>query len=167
LALHGNELIVDAGGGLGELAAALVAYYPALRVILLDRPEVVEQAMSSSCLPDRVEACAANLFEPWGFAADSVVLARVLHDWNDKDALQILHHARAALSSGGRLFIVEMVISEDSHAGSLCDLHLLMATGGRERTVREYVHLMEQSGFSFSEVRQLPALPSVVVGVAR
>jgi hypothetical protein len=90
-----------------------------------------------------------------------------MHDWNDSDALCILHNARDTLSPGGRLFIVEMVIPTDGVAGSLCDLHLLMATGGQERTTAEYASLMERSGFAFSEVRQLAALPSVIVGVAR
>lgn len=167
IALHGDERIVDAGGGLGVLSSALVTHYPNVRVLLLDRPEVIKQAMSTDLLSDRIEVRACDLFEPWGIEADAVVLARVLHDWNDSDALSILRHARATLSPGGRLFIVEMVIPVDGVAGSLCDLHLLMATGGQERTAAEYTSLMERSGFAFSDVRQLSALPSVIVGVAR
>ncbi len=167
MALDGNERIVDAGGGLGVLASSLAAHYPHLYVLLLDRPEVIEQAVSTGLLSDRIKGWGGDLFEPWGIEADAVALARVLHDWNDSDALRILHQARAALSPGGRLFIVEMIVPADSAVGSLCDLHLLMATGGQERTAAEYASLMERSGFSFSEIRQLPALPSVIVGVAR
>ena len=167
MALHGDERIVDAGGGLGVLASLLASHYPNLSVLLLDRPEVIEQAMSTDLISDRIEARAFDLFEPWRIEADAVVLARVLHDWNDSDALRILHHARAALSPGGRLFIVEMVIPEGGIAGSLCDLHLLMATGGQERTAEEYKTLMERSGFAFSEVHPLIALPSVIEGVTR
>jgi hypothetical protein len=123
--------------------------------------------MSTDLFSDRIKARACDLFEPWHLEADAVVLARVLHDWNDSDALRILRHARATLSPGGRLFIVEMVIPLNGVAGSLCDLHLLMATGGQERTAAEYTSLMERSGFAFSDVRQLSALPSVIVGVAR
>jgi hypothetical protein len=167
MALRGDERIVDAGGGLGVLASALVAHYPDVSVMLLDRPEVIEHALSSGELSDRIDAHACNLFEPWCAEADVVVLARVLHDWNDNDASDILRHARAVLSPRGRLFIVEMVVSEDSAAGSLCDLHLLMATGGQERTLAEYKGLMDRSGFAFTELRPLPALPSVIVGEAR
>lgn len=60
-----------------------------------------------------------------------------------------------------------MVTPEGGITGSLCDLHLLMATGGQERTAAEYASLMEQSGFVFSEVHPLIALPSVIEGVAR
>ena len=51
--------------------------------------------------------------------------------------------------------------------GGLCDLHLLMATGGRERTASECATLLDRAGFAFDGVRRLPALPSVVVGLAR
>lgn len=167
MALNGNERIVDAGGGLGVLASALAAHYPKIRVLLLDRPEVIKQAFSSDLFSDRIDTRAGDLFEPWCVEADAVVLARVLHDWNDSDALHILHHARSTLTPGGQLYIVEMVLPDDGVAGSLCDLHLLMATGGQERTAKEYTYLLEQSGFAFSEVRHLPTLPSVIVGIAK
>jgi hypothetical protein len=104
---------------------------------------------------------------PWGVTGDAVVLARVLHDWDDGRAATILSQARAALPEGGRVFVVEMVLSEDGASGGLCDLHLLMSTGGRERTVSEYRALLGQCGFELRQVRLLPALPSVIVGVAR
>ena len=60
-----------------------------------------------------------------------------------------------------------MVLVEGGSAGGLCDLHLLVATGGRERTASEYATLLDQAGFAFHGVRRLPALPAVVVGLAR
>jgi hypothetical protein len=94
-----------------------------------------------------------------------VVLSRVLHDWDDAEAMQILSHARASLSGGGRLYIVEMLVPEESFAGALCDLHLLMATGGRERSAEHFARLLAAAGFELAAVRRLSALPSVIVGV--
>ncbi len=167
LGLRGDERIVDAGGGLGALASALAERYPDLRIVLLERPEVVGQAAGFLSCPERIELRAGSLFDPWCLCADAVVLARVLHDWNDAQALRILTRARAALPAGGTLFIVEMVLSAEGAAGGLCDLHLLMATGGQERTADEYAALMERAGFGFREVRRLDALPAIVVGVAQ
>ena len=56
---------------------------------------------------------------------------------------------------------------QDAAAGGLCDLHLLMTTGGRERTAAEYTALLRETGFAPGGVRRLPALPSIIVGVAR
>ncbi len=165
LDLRGDERVIDAGGGLGALAGLLVAAHPQLQVTVLDRTEVVEHA---ACLArsDRVSFRAGDLFEPWNIEGDAVILARVLHDWDDGPALRILHQARRALPSGGRVFAVEMVLPEDGPAGGLCDLHLLAVTGGRERTASEYAALLDRAGFVNGGVRRLPGLPSIVVGVA-
>ena len=166
LRLRGDERVLDAGGGFGVLARLLAKAHPGLRVTVLDRPEVVERA---ACLQrnHRVAFEAVDLFGPWGVEGDTVVLARVLHDWDEAPALRLLHQARRALPQGGRLFVIEMVLSEDGSMGGLCDLHLMVATGGGERTASEYASLFERTGFAFEEIRQMAALPSVVVGMAR
>ena len=166
LDLRGDERVIDAGGGLGALAGLLVEAYPGIKVRVLDRPEVVERAACGSRV-DRVTFRATDLFGPWGVEGDMVILARVLHDWDDAKALRILRRARRTLPAGGRLFVVEMILAEDGSAGSLCDLHLLAVTGGRERTLSEYIMLLDRAGFAFDGLRRLPALPSIVVGVAR
>ncbi|MDE0390616.1 MAG: methyltransferase [Rhodospirillales bacterium] len=166
LGLRGDERVIDAGGGLGALAALLVEAHPQLRVTVLDRPEVVERAR---CVPqsDYVTFQAGDIFEPWGIEGDVVMLARVLHDWDDAPALRLLQQARRALPSAGRLFAVETVLPEDGAVAGLCDLHLLAVTGGKERTASGYAALLERAGFTFEGVRQLPTLPSIVVGLAK
>ena len=166
LDLRGDEHVIDAGGGCGALAGLLVDEYPELRITVLDRPEVVGLAARREP-GSRVRLRPTDLFDPWGIEGDAVVMARVLHDWDDAPALRLLHRARRALPSGGRLFVVEMVMPEHGVAGSLCDLHLLTVTGGRERTAAEYAALLGEAGFGFEGVRRIPALPSIVVGVAR
>lgn len=166
LDLRGNERVIDAGGGLGELAGLLVEAYPQLEVTVLDRPEVVDLAARGRHA-DRVTFRAGDLFEPWGIEGDAVILARVLHDWDDASALRLLHRARRALPPGGRVFVIEMVLPEDGAAGGLCDLHLLAVTGGRERTVSEYAALLDRAGFDQGGLRRLPGLPSIIVGVRK
>ena len=162
LDLRGDERVVDAGGGLGVLAQLILDAHPSAEVTVLERAEVVAMAPPAS----RVRWRSGSLFEPWEIEADAVVLSRVLHDWDDAEALQILRHARAALPRGGRLYVVEMLIPDESVAGALCDLHLLMATGGRERSAEHFGRLLSAAGFEIAAVRRLPALPSVIVGSA-
>lgn len=167
LGLQGCEHLIDAGGGLGVLASYLLDAHSKLRVTVLDRPEVVDQGVREQGEREGLAWYAADLFEPWGIEADAVVLARVLHDWADAKASRILQNARMALPCGGRIYVVEMLIPETGVAGALCDLHLLMATGGRERTTGEYRQLFNTAGFALSEVRTLESLVSVLVGVAQ
>ena len=166
LDLRGDERVIDAGGGLGALARLLAEAHPQIQVTVLDRPEVVEHTTRRPRF-DRVTFRAGDLFESWGVEGDAVILARVLHDWDDGSALRILRRARRALPSGGRVFVIEMTLPEDGAAGGLCDLHLLAVTGGRERTGSEYAALLGRAGFVHTGVHRLPGLPSIVVGMRK
>jgi ubiquinone/menaquinone biosynthesis C-methylase UbiE len=149
------------------MANLLLDTYPMLKVVVLDLPEVIEQAKDQYDNRKGLEWRSVDLFNPWDIEADAVVFARILHDWDDASCRQILRRARAVLPPGGKVFVIEMTIPEGGVAGSLCDLHLLMATGGQERTVAEYKRLLEAEGFDLHEIRNLLALPTVLVGVAR
>ena len=166
LDLRGDERVIDAGGGLGVLAGLLVDAHPQLQVTVLDRPEVVERAARMQ-QPDRVSFQAGDLFEPWDVEGDVVILARVLHDWDDGPALRVLHQARRALPSGGQVFVIEMMLPEDRAAGGLCDLHLLAVTGGRERTASEYAAFLDRAGFVQGGLRRLPGLSSIIAGMRK
>lgn len=161
--LRDYERVIDAGGGLGVLGGFVLNAYPTAQVTVLERPEVVAQSESSH---PRLQWHSANLFEPWGLEADVVLLSRVLHDWDDDAACRILERARATLPIGGRVYIIEMLLSDSGVSGALCDLHLLMATGGRERSAGAFGRLLAATGFRLEAVRGLAALPSVIVGVA-
>lgn len=158
-------VLIDAGGGSGHLSAALKLAHPAWRVILMDLSSVT--SLFDSRASPNVELVGADLFRHWPVKADAVVLARVLHDWNDDDARRILSRAREAIQPNGRLFIIEMVLDAQQYGGGLCDLHLLMVTGGKERTRAEFAALLESAGFELLEERPLPALPSIMVAVPR
>jgi len=162
LDLRGDERVIDAGGGLGVLAQLILDANPAATITVLERPEVVAIAPQDTPL----RWVSGNLFDEWKLEADAVVLSRVLHDWDDREALTILSRARSSLTVGGRVFIIEMLAGEEEAAGALCDLHLLVATGGRERSQEHFEVLLSKAGFKLESVRKLPTLPSVLVGVA-
>lgn len=159
LALGDGEAILDAGGGTGVLAEALLTRHPRATITILERPEV------AAMIPARegLTAVAGDLFTPWPVRGDLVILARVLHDWDDALALTILGHARAALRPGGRLAIVEMLRDERGFGGSLCDLHLLAVTGGQERTLAEYTALLGRAGFGAPVHHPIAALPQLLI----
>ncbi|MDP3923081.1 MAG: methyltransferase [Hydrogenophaga sp.] len=166
LSLVGTERVIDAGGGLGELADVLLKRYPSLHLTVLDRPEVIQQASTAHPRREQITWLSGDFFGDWGISADIVVMARILHDWDDPDALRILVRARDSLPRGGRLHIVEMVLPDGDPSGALCDLHLLMVTGGRERTLAQYADLLTRSGFNLKEAKRLNALSSILIGEA-
>lgn len=162
LPLKGDESIVDAGGGLGTFASCIQARFPDVQITVLEKPGVLE---FTQLREPGLNWMAGDFFQDWGVEVDVVLLARVLHDWEDEDARRILSRAKKSLKEGGRVFVVEMLLPEEGVSGGLCDLHLWMATGGRERKRTEYETLLTEAGFRVDEIIHAAALPSVIVGV--
>jgi hypothetical protein len=159
----GHQRVIDAGGGSGALAVALLLARPGLHAVVLDRPEVAALGTVPDDLRGRVRWVAGDLFSPWPVDGDAIVLARVLHDWPDDRAVDILGHARESLTPGGRIYVVEFVRQSDDFRGGLLSLHLLLSTGGRERTCEEFERLFALAGLRLVEVRRLPSVSDVLV----
>ena len=73
--------------------------------------------------------------------ADAYLLSRVLHDWDDEDALRILRVCREAMSADARLLVVDAILPEravDQPFAIRMDLHMLLLLGARERTEAEF-----------------------------
>jgi len=138
LPIESGDVVFDAGGGTGELTRLLQTTFPAAKFVLGDLPEVVEAAAVQNKF-------GFNLFQPWPLKANKIILARVLHDWSDKQSIDILKQARAALTPSGLILVIEMLLPEGGFDGALCDLHLLSVTGGQERTESQLSRLAERA----------------------
>lgn len=157
-----HKMVLDAGGGSGELSFALLRCCDQLHATVMDRPEVVAIGRVPEDLDGRCRFIAGDLFQRWPELSEAVVLARVLHDWSDADALRILRRAREAMPSGGALYLVEMVLDESTGHGGLLDLHMLVITGGAERTLSQFVSLLGRAGFELTEVSDTGSVSSVI-----
>lgn len=154
LPLDGVKHLVDAGGGTGIAALMLAKKHRQLAITVIDRPEVL-RLFAVKC--KRITPMPGDIFSAWQARADAVLLARVLHDWNDGKALLILQNANRALPAGGKLFIVESAPETDEEC-ALLSMHLLAVSGGRERTKRQHRALLAHAGFTPDEfVRINPA----------
>lgn len=156
-------LVVDAGGGSGALAVALLRARPDARAVVLERPEVVAAGRTPADLEGRLTFVAGDLFGAWPVAADTVVLARVLHDWPDDQAIALLRRARESVHPEATLYVVEMLRPAEGNRAGLLSLHLLLSTGGRERTAEELGSLLTASGWAFVETRPLGSAAAVIV----
>lgn len=162
--IRSGEVVIDAGGGTGTLARLVADANPTATVQLFDHPQVLALAEPHP----RVTPVEQNIFNDWKTHADVVILARVLHDWCDEQALEILRRGHTALRPGGRVVIIEMMRKEGSCDGALCDLHLLTVTGGEERTEGAYINLLLNAGFTVTEgAARSSSLPSVLIGTVK
>ena len=160
LTVHGS--ILDAGGGTGELAFSLLRSCSGLEATVMDRAEVVEAATPPADLAGRCRFVAGNLFEKWPVSSEAVILARVLHDWPDRDALRILRRAREAMPKGGTLYVIEMMLDDATGRGGLLGLNMLVMTQGAERTDEQFKEILAQAGFSVLDVIETSSVSSVI-----
>jgi SAM-dependent methyltransferase len=134
---------------------AIVGGGRAERGVAFDLPQAMtalSEARASVDLDDRIDLVAGDFFTevPPG---DTVLLANVLHDWDDARAARILERCREAIEPGGRLLIVDRVLPEGDtpHHGKTVDINMLFLLGGRERTRREFADLLTAAGFELVE----------------
>ncbi len=162
LPFQGARTIVDVAGGTGVLASMIADRFPTADVVVLERPEVCELA-SADCSNPRVRFLSCDLFDTWPVHADAIVMSRVLHDWNDDDAGRILLNARAAVSRGAKGVIVEMLLDDTTPFGRLCDIHLLITTGGRERTCTQLGDILRTTGFRLVSVEPTDSIVNCII----
>ncbi|MCU1373697.1 MAG: O-methyltransferase [Actinomycetia bacterium] len=156
-----TDSVIDVGGGTGALLAGLLARQPHLRGTVFDQPHVTERtcaALAGSPLADRLDAAGGDMFDEIPSGADTYVLAQVLHDWEDEDALRILAAIRRVIPPGGRLVLLELVLADDGrdHLANWVDLHMLAVIGGRERTEPAWRALLSTAGFFLAAVHTGP-----------
>lgn len=156
--------VIDAGGGNGKLLFHLLRAHPHLTGTLIQLPAVAEKISPPKDIAGRLNIIGASLFEPWPVQADAVIFARVLHDWPDDKARQLLTEAGKSLQSVGRLYAIEMILPEDRPDGGLLDIHMMVGTGGKERTLQDWKKLFEVPGFHLDEVIPVRSVCSVISG---
>ncbi len=147
--LSAYKTIIDAAGGHGALLQSFLEFHPHLTGQLLDMEAVVKNVQLPEAIQSRAIACSFDLFKPWPCHADVIFLARVLHDWDDEKSVLILQQASQATHLNGEVCLIEFNFKENSCAGGLLDLNMLIVTGGRERTLSEYIVLAKKANLNF------------------
>lgn len=163
-----HQTVMDVGGGSGTLLTNILQSCPTIKGILLERPEVVSLArkkLSSQGLEDRYEVIEGDFFERIPKKSDVIILAKVLHDWNNSQVKKILKQCYNALPKKGRLLVIELLLPTKigSSFGALLNLNMLVITGGKERTQEEYKTLIQESGFNLIEVISTPSVSTIII----
>ena len=145
-------LVVDVGGGEGQMLAAVLESRPRLKGLLMDLPEVIATAgatLGGVGIAERCDAIAGDFFEAVPEGGDIYLLSNIIHDWDDERCLVILRNCRRAMRSGTRLVLIDAVMPEENAPFVLAalDLQMLVVTGGQQRTEGEYRALLEPCGF--------------------
>lgn len=161
--------IVDIGGGHGQFLATMMKASPEARGVLFDSPQVISGAkpILEGGLLERCELVAGDFFQSVPAGGDAYVLKWIIHDWTDEQCVTILKNCHRAMARSGVVLIVETVLPEGNEPsfGKFMDLNMLVMTGGRERTEREYKELLAAAGFQLSRIAPSDLGFSVIEGV--
>lgn len=127
-ALTGGEVaprprrLLDVGGGSGAYAIAMMRACPTARATVLEAApidSIARRSVSAAGFDDRIDVVMADMFaDPWPLDHDAHLFSNVLHDWNEADCRRLLARSVAALPSGGRLLVHDMLLDDDK-AGPL------------------------------------------------
>ena len=161
--------LVDIGGGHGGLITAVLQANPNLKGILFDSPQVIEGArpkVEAAGLNGRCEIVAGDFFKCVPAGGDAYIMKWIIHDWNDERAITILRNCRAQMPSNGRIIIVDSVVPETNEPdfSKFFDLNMLVMTGGKERTEKEFSQLLSAAGFKLRRVIPTKMPTSIVEG---
>ena len=159
--------VVDVGGGHGGLITSVLQTNPKVKGILFDAPEVIEGArpkIEEAGLTDRCETVAGDFFKSVPPGGDLYMMKWIIHDWNDEQAVTILRNCRNQMKPGGKLIIMDCVVPETNGPdfSKFFDLNMMVMTGGKERTEKEFAEILGAAGFKLLRVIPTEVPTSIV-----
>lgn len=164
------DTLVDVGGGQGALLAAVLGKHLSLHGVLFDQPHVVAgapQVLEEAGVADRCRVESGSFFEAVPEGGDAYLLKAIVHDWEDAEAVEILRVCRRAMPLEGTLLVVERVLDPPNQGAEtkFSDLNMLVAPGGRERTLGEFQALFESAGFRLRDRTPTAGPLAVIAGM--
>jgi acetylserotonin N-methyltransferase len=150
------KIFCDIGGATGCLAISACEVNSYLQAIIFDLPRIEKHAMryinqTSSNIRSRIRFQSGDFFVDPFPQADLFGLGRILHDWNDEQCQQLLNKIYQTLpDKNGAVLIAEKLFNDDKTGPmdvNMQDINMLLVTTGRERTLAEYIDMLEKIGF--------------------
>ncbi|OAR05965.1 hypothetical protein LLEC1_05119 [Akanthomyces lecanii] len=151
--------IVDVGGGRGQAllqiqgdgdGAALNG-----RLVLQDLATVIE-TLKPDDIPG-IETMVYDIFTPQPVKGARIYLMRrLLHDFYDPQAIEILRNTASAMAPDSRLVICDMIVPDLVQVNGRMTLYWLdfslVTIGGKERSKPEFENICEQAGLEIVKI---------------
>jgi hypothetical protein len=153
-----HKSLMDVGGGYGALIGIIKKKNPNLECILFDLPKVIENVS----IPN-VKKIGGSFFDKIPYQSESIILSRVLHDWNNEKAILILKNCFEALTRNGTLYVIENCEDKVKIDLSLLSLNMTVICESYERTSTQYISLCKNVGFQFDIEKRLNDLQTILI----
>ncbi|KAK9789206.1 hypothetical protein WJX73_010674 [Symbiochloris irregularis] len=159
--------VLDIGGCTGSFLRDIIQAWGTSKGVIIDRPTVVKQAeseWSGHPLKPKVEFVSGDFFKPETLPkarnGDAYLLRFICHDWNDAHCISILRSCRHAIGrADARVVLVEATPQrgwpfDTVLASALCDINMMAAVDGEERSVSKWREMLPAAGFKLGSVTQ-------------
>ena len=162
-----STALTEVAGGSGRLITGILEQQPQLQGQLFDFPDVVERSQPHP----RLNSKGINMHEALPEIPGDAIMKRILHSYSDSNAINILKNvAKAMTQSKAKLHIFELI--EDQHQQNpyvgIKSLQMLLVHGAAmnsagpgERTLSEFIHLLDKAGFELHQTTQLNAIDAI------
>ena len=166
---NGTKIIMDVGGGSGHLLEKILIKNSHIKeAFLFDLPMIIENTQTSiknDKIKSKIKFISGDFLNKIPIKVDTIVMSRVLHDWDDSKALEILKNINLSLKENGTLILFEIIVPEDSNydVGITLNFNLVVCTGGKERTLKELQDLLNKSNFELSQIKKGKSNISLII----
>uniref|UniRef100_A0A8H7K7R1 O-methyltransferase C-terminal domain-containing protein n=1 Tax=Bionectria ochroleuca TaxID=29856 RepID=A0A8H7K7R1_BIOOC len=160
----GKATVVDIGGSGGHDSVVLAQNFPELTITVQDLPEAgpAFDKNTPAELKDRVSFMAHDFFKPQPVQADIYMIKLILHDWPDKESVQILRGLVPSMRPGSRVLFIDYVGKQSNseglprsiqQMGTATDLRMMALFSAEERPVEAWKEIFRQADERFDIVR--------------
>jgi len=146
--------LLDVGGGSGVFAIEFARAWPALAatVLEIDTMCVAAQAyVDRSGLAGRVNTLPLDMFRSdWPEGHDAHFFSNIFHDWTAETNRLLAGKSFAALPSGGRILLHEILMDDDGCGPLIAaafSVLMLLGTRGKQYSFTELREILESTGF--------------------
>ncbi|TNJ37683.1 bacteriochlorophyllide d C-20 methyltransferase BchU [Prosthecochloris vibrioformis] len=154
--LDNAKKLVDVGGGIGDIAAALCKKYPQLDTTILNLPGaigLVDENAREKGLEGRLRGAAVDIYRDEYPEADAVMFCRILYTANEQLTEMMCTKAFNALTPGGKVMVLDMIVDDSEQPNYDYLSHYVMGIGmpfsvlGYKDQTR-YKEILEKIGFT-------------------
>ncbi|TQR55824.1 methyltransferase [Campylobacter troglodytis] len=139
-----DETVCDIGCGSGILLDKIHKKFPHIKTIYADKEDfrIFKRKIFKKI----------DFFKPLYIKADVFIISRILHDWDDKNAIKILKNISKCMDKNSVLLVFEAIVEIDKMDSLDLCFHLLNFLGGKERSLKEFEDIFNKSNLKIENI---------------